>query len=49
MGTIAAMGGSPKLLSSWFYSSSQVWSPAWEWLWAGLMVLIEMQLLMYSE
>ena len=24
-------------------------SPAWEWLWAGLIVLIEMQLLMYSE
>jgi hypothetical protein len=29
--------------------SSDMRSPAWEWLWAGLIVLIEMQLLMYSE
>jgi len=29
--------------------SSDMRSPAWKWLWAGLIVLIEMQLLMYSE
>lgn len=49
MGTMAATAGSSKLLSGWVRSPSHVLSPAWEWLWAGLIVLIGMQLLMYSE
>ena len=49
MGTMAATAGSSKLLSGWFYPSSHVRSPAWGWLWAGLIVLIGMQLLVYSE
>jgi putative copper resistance protein D len=49
MGTMAATAGSSKLLSGWFCPSSHVRFPAWEWLWAGLIALIGMQLLMYSE
>jgi hypothetical protein len=49
MGTMAATAGSSKLLSGWFRSPFHVRSPAWEWLWAGLIVLIGMQLLTYSE
>ena len=49
MGTMAVTAGSSKLLSDWFRSSSHTRSPAWEWLWAGLIVLIGMQLLIYSE
>jgi len=49
MGTMAATAGSFKLLSDWFRSLLHVRSHAWEWLWAGLIVLIGMQLLMYSE
>ena len=49
MGTMAATAGSSKLLSGWFCPSSHVRSLAWEWLWAGLIVLIGTQLLMYSE
>ena len=49
MGTMAAMAGSSKLLSSWFYPSSHTRSPAWEWFWAGLIVFIGIQLLIYSE
>jgi len=49
MGMMAAMVGSSKLLSGWLRSPLHVRSPAWEWIWAGLIVLIGMQLLMYSE
>lgn len=49
MGTMAATAGSSKLLSSWFYLSSHTRSPAWEWFWAGLIVFIGIQLLIYSE
>jgi hypothetical protein len=49
MGTMAAMAGSSKLLSGWFRSPLKVLSPAWEWLWAGLIGLIGIQLLMYCE
>ena len=49
MGMMAATAGSFKLLSGWFRSPSHVLSPAWEWLWAGLILLIGMRLLMYSE
>ena len=49
MGMMAATAGSFKLLSGWFRSPSHVLSSTWEWLWAGLIVFIGMQLLMYSE
>ena len=49
MGTVAATAGSSKLLSGWFRSPLHVRFPAWEWFWAGLIALIGMQLLMYSE
>ena len=49
MGTMAITAGSSKLLAGWFCPSLHPQSPAWEWLWAGLIVLIGMQLLMYSE
>ena len=49
MGTMAATAGSSKLLSGWFRSPMHVRFPAWEWLWARLIVLIGMQLLTYSE
>jgi hypothetical protein len=35
--------------SALYPPSSDMRSPAWEWLWAGLIVLIEMQLMMYAE
>ena len=49
MGTMAVTAGSSKLLSGWFRSPSHERSSKWEWLWAGLILLIGMQLLMYSE
>lgn len=49
MGTMAAMAGSSKLLSGWFQSPSHVMASRWERLWAGLILLIGIQLLMYSE
>jgi putative copper resistance protein D len=49
MGMMAATAGSFKLLSDWIRSPLHVLSPALEWFWAGLILLIGMQLLMYSE
>ena len=49
MGTMAITAGSSKLLAGWFCPSSRLRSPAWEWFWAGLIVFIGMQLLVYSE
>ena len=49
MGTMAVTAGSSKLLSDWFHSLTYPRSLKWELLWAGLIVLIGMQLLMYSE
>jgi putative copper resistance protein D len=49
MGTMAVTAGSSKLLSDWFRSPSSARVSKWELLWAGLIVLIGMQLLMYSE
>ncbi|MEK7235963.1 MAG: hypothetical protein AAB242_05040 [Nitrospirota bacterium] len=49
MGTIAVTAGSSKLLSDWFRSPSHERSSKWELLWAGLILLIGMQLLLYSE
>lgn len=49
MGTMAVTAGSFKLLSDWFRSSSNAPSSKWELLWAGLLTLIGIQLLIYSE
>lgn len=49
MGTMAATAGSSKLLSNWFCPASHTRSRAWEWFWAGLIVFIGIQLLIYSE
>ncbi|MDE3040801.1 MAG: hypothetical protein KGJ82_09530 [Nitrospirota bacterium] len=49
MGSMAVTAGSSKLLSDWFRSLSRERSPKWELLWAGLILIIGLQLLMYSE
>jgi putative copper resistance protein D len=49
MGAMAVTAGSSKLLSDWFRSPTHARVSKWELLWAGLIVLIGMQLLMYSE
>lgn len=49
MGSMAVTAGSSKLLSDWFRSASRERSSKWELLWAGLIVIIGLQLLMYSE
>lgn len=49
MGTMAVTAGSSKLLSDWLRSPSSARSSKWELLWAGLILLIGMQLLIYSE
>ena len=49
MGTMAVTAGSSKLLSNWFRSPSHTGFSVWELPWAGLILLIGIQLLMYSE
>jgi putative copper resistance protein D len=49
MGTLAVTAGSSKLLSDWFRSPSHTRSSKWELLWAGLIMLIGIQLLIYFE
>ena len=49
MGTMAVTAGSSKLLADWFRSPSHAGFSKWELPWAGLILLIGMQLLMYSE
>jgi hypothetical protein len=49
MGTMAVTAGSSKLLSDWFRSPSHSMQSKWALLWAGLLLLIGMQLLIYSE
>ena len=49
MGTMAVTAGSSKLLSDWFRSPSHEGVSKWELLWAGLLLLIGIQLLIYSE
>ena len=49
MGTLAVTAGSSKLLFERFCSPSHTVGSKWELLWAGLIVLIGIQLLMYSE
>ena len=49
MGTMAVTAGSSKLLSNWFRSPSHAQSSKWEMLWSVLILLIGVQLLLYSE
>jgi len=49
MGTIAITAGSSKLFFDWRRLSTGPGSTRWEWLWAGLLLLIGVQLLFYSE
>jgi hypothetical protein len=49
MGTMAVTAGSSKLLSDWFRSPSHARASKWGLLWAGLIVFIGIQLLIYSE
>jgi len=49
MGTMAVTAGSSKLLSDWFRSPSHEGVSKWELPWAVLLLLIGIQLLIYSE
>ncbi|HEY5627242.1 MAG TPA: hypothetical protein VIR79_04815 [Nitrospira sp.] len=49
MGVMAITAGSSKLWSGWFASQPQGQLSKWEFLWAGLIMLIGAQLLIYSE
>jgi putative copper resistance protein D len=47
MGTMAVTAGSSKLVSAW--AGLRESSARWEWLWVSLILLIGVQLLVYSE
>jgi hypothetical protein len=49
MGTMAVTAGSSKLFSTWVEPVSGEASSRWEWLWTGLILMIGLQLLIYSE
>ena len=49
MGTMAVTAGSSKLFSTWANPLRGESFSRWEWLWAGLILLIGAQLLIYSE
>ena len=49
MGTMAVTAGSSKLLSDWFRSPSHAGLSKWELPWAVLLLLIGIQLMIYSE
>jgi hypothetical protein len=49
MGTMAVTAGSSKLFSTWANPLREESFSRWEWLWAGLILLIGAQLLIYSE
>lgn len=49
MGALAITAGSSKLLSGWLGPSSYARPSRWDWLWVGLIMLIGLQLLLYSE
>ncbi|NOT97316.1 MAG: hypothetical protein HOP00_13560 [Nitrospira sp.] len=49
MGTLAVTAGSSKLFFERVRSPSHTVGSKWELLWAGLIVLIGIQLLIYSE
>ena len=47
MGTMAVTAGSSKLASAW--AGLREPSVKWEWVWVSLILLIGVQLLVYSE
>lgn len=49
MGTLAVSAGSSKLVSAWSQSFMGWTRSRWEMVWAGLILLIGLQLLLYSE
>jgi len=49
MGTMAVTAGSSKLLSDWFRTPSHTRPSKWGLFWAGLILLIGIQLMIYSE
>jgi putative copper resistance protein D len=49
MGMMAVTAGSSKLVSAWVEPAERSGSTRWEWVWVGLIFLIGMQLLVYSE
>jgi putative copper resistance protein D len=49
MGTLAVTAGSSKLVGAWKNGRSLPVSSRWELLWAGLILLIGLQLIFYSE
>jgi len=49
MGAIAITAGSSKLFSGWNHPATGPERSKWEWLWAGLILVIGAQLLIYSE
>ena len=49
MGTMAVTAGSSKLFSTWANPLREESVSRWEWLWAGLILLIGTQLVIYSE
>ncbi len=49
MGALAITAGSSKLLSGLHRPASESGSSHWEWLWPGLLLLIGVQLAVYSE
>ena len=49
MGTMAVTAGSSKLLSAWLGGKEASTSTRSEWLWVALILLIGMQLLLYTE
>lgn len=49
LGTMAVTAGFSKLRSNWLHFPSHGLCSRWEWLWAGFILLIGFQLLLYSE
>ncbi len=49
MGTLAIMAGVSRLISAWKAGSASLPQSRWELLWAGLVLIIGAQLLLYSE
>ena len=49
MGTMAVTAGSSKLFSGWLYPGTGPERSKWEWSWAGLLLVIGAQLLIYAE
>jgi hypothetical protein len=49
VGTMAIAAGSAKFLSGWFGSASTAPRVTWEWIWAGLVLALGIQLFCYFE